>query len=146
MIYTSLGKRSHQIYQRKKLIYKFYIRDCNYINEKNFYLECKDKVDFIPRILYYSDKRRLIILRNEGKSLTRKQFSEIHNEVFNLYIKLYKITGYFHNDLLYRNVLLTPNGSYMLIDFERTKKKYKMVSNGNMELRDRIDRWKKEIT
>jgi len=141
MIYTSLGKRSHQVYQRKKLIYKFYIRDCNYINEKKFYLECKDKVDFIPRLIYYSDKRRLIILRNEGKSLTKKQFAEIHNEVFDLYVKLYNITGYFHNDLLYRNVLRTPDGSLMLIDFERTTKKYKSVSPQCLEMRDKIDKW-----
>jgi len=133
MNYSYIDSRSHKVFKRNKFIYKFYKRECNYYNEKNFYLDCKDKIDFIPKLIYYSDKRKLLILKNEGVSLNRKQFASVKDIVFNLYKKLHEATGYFHNDLLYRNVVLSMTGQYLLIDFERTKKVYKKISKDNGE-------------
>ena len=146
MEYTYLNCRQHKVIKRNKFIYKFYKRECNYINEKEFYLECKDKVDFIPELIYYSDKRKMIILKNVGVSLNRKQYSHVQDIVVDLYKKLYYKTGYYHNDLLYRNVVVSDTGKYFLIDFERTKKVYKKISKDNgEELLNKIDLFHKNL-
>ena len=108
-------KNSHnKVFVKNKIVYKFFKSDKKYITEKNFYINYK--LNNIPKLLSFSDSRRLLIFNYVGKRIKKKNID---------FIKLKQLNGYFikhnvyHNDYRAKNILYNENnGLYYYIDFE----------------------------
>ena len=133
MEYDYKIKTHNKIFKKNKFIYKFFKSSRKYNNEKKFYLECKDKLDFIPTLFYFSDKRLLLILNNCGSPIKKKEFIDNIQNIKDLYNKIINLTGYYHNDLWYRNVL-KKDKKYYIIDFESSGKEFKDIHKNSKEV------------
>lgn len=121
MNYDYLGSCHNKVIKRKKIIYKFYKSDKKYKTEKSFYITTKDKFNFIPKLYYYSDKRKLLIIQNVGKPIKKKEFLENKEKIKHLSDIIIHKSNYYHNDLWYRNVV-KENNNYYIIDWESCTK------------------------
>jgi len=116
MNYNYLRRSHNKIYKRKNIIYKFFKSPRSYYTEKNFYLNYKDKFNFIPKLYYYSDKRFCIIIENVGQRIRKKNINfdklqEINKELISQNI--------YHNDYRVKNILYNAEkDKYYFIDFE----------------------------
>lgn len=108
----------NKVIKRNKFIYKFFCNQNKYKNEKEFYLKTKDKLWFIPKLYYFSDKRKLLIIENVGKHITEKELIKEQEWIIILFKIMIMKTGYYHNDLYYKNVCKNSKNQYFLIDFE----------------------------
>lgn len=125
MNYDYLGRSHNKIFKKNKIIYKFFRSEHKYKSERDFYLLAY-RLDYIPKIYYYSDKRKMIIIENVGKSLTPTEFKNDLDNLLIIYNKFYNDTGYYHNDMWGKNVCKKDN-KYYLIDFELINKKHKIL-------------------
>ena len=116
----------------KKYIQKTYKKSGHnaFINELYFYLLGKENnLSFIPELLSYDVKKRILKIKNVGKSVyelykgdTKKKKSFIP-KIMKEYRKLVKL-GFYHNDLRYKNVIYNEREDKIyLIDFEFTSTK-----------------------
>ena len=133
MEYDYKIKTHNKVFKKNKFIYKFFKSVKKYNNEKNFYLECKDKLDFIPTLFYFSDKRLLLIINNCGIPIKKNEFIDNIQIIKDLYNKIINLTGYYHNDLWYRNVL-RKDKKYYIIDFESSGKEFKDIHKNSKEV------------
>jgi len=108
-------KNSHnKVFTKNKIVYKFFKSDKKYINEKKFYMI--NKISHIPKLLCFSDSRRLLVFNNVGVRIKKKNID---------FIKLKNINDYFiknnvyHNDYRAKNILHDKiHDIYYFIDFE----------------------------
>ena len=108
-------KNSHnKVFTKNKIVYKFFKSDKKYINEKSFYM--KYNIPNIPKLLCFSDSRRLLILNNVGVRIKKKNID---------FIKLKNINDYFiknnvfHNDYRSKNILYDKiHDNYYFCDWE----------------------------
>tara|TARA_E500000318_G_C3519810_1_gene195903 strand:- start:612 stop:1031 length:420 start_codon:yes stop_codon:yes gene_type:complete len=110
-----LGNSHNKVFIKNKVVYKFYKSDKKYFHEKYFFLNFR-MLDYIPKLLCFSDSRRLLIFNNVGKRIKKKNID---------FIKLKKINEYFiknkiyHNDYRCKNILYNESDNlYYYIDFE----------------------------
>tara|TARA_R100001086_G_C11837695_1_gene258279 strand:+ start:1050 stop:1463 length:414 start_codon:yes stop_codon:yes gene_type:complete len=116
-------KSSHnKVFKRNSFIYKFFKSAAKYKREKNFYLATKDKFNFIPKLYYFSDKRKLLIIENVGERIKKKEFIEKQNYLKSLHDEIVKKSGYYHRDLYYKNICKNSENKYFIIDFESSSK------------------------
>jgi len=109
-------KNSHnKVFVKNKFVYKFFKSNKKYLHEKKFFLNFRMR-DYIPKLLCFSDYRRLLIFNNVGKRKKKKNIN---------FIKLKYINDYFiknniyHNDYRAKNVLYNESDDlYYFIDFE----------------------------
>ena len=135
MNYSYQGRSHNKIFKTDKFIYKYFKSENKYNKEKNFYLSSLKIIDFIPRLYYYSDKRKLLILENVGKHITKKEFKNNFNEIRNLYNTIIQKTNYFHNDLYNKNVCWnSQKNKYYIIDWESCEKFHNNIHKNSKEL------------
>ena len=116
-------KTSHnKIFKRDKFIYKFFRSEKKYNNERDFYINTKDKFDFIPKLFYFSDKRRLLIIQNVGQRIKKQEFIDKQDHLKSLHDNIVKKSGYYHRDLYYKNICKNSKNKYFIIDFESSSK------------------------
>ena len=125
MDYDYLNRKGghNKIFKRNKFIYKFFCNENKYYREKEFYLNTKDKLWFIPKLYYFSDKRKLLIIQNVGKHITEKELIKEQEWIKILFKIMIMNTGYYHNDLCFKNVCKNSRNQYFIIDFETSDKK-----------------------
>ena len=134
MNYNYLQRSHNKIYKRKNIIYKFFKSPKKYFIERVFYLNSsKLNIDIIPKLYYFSDKRFCIIIENVGCHITKKEFISNQEIIKELYNVIVSKTGYYHNDLYYKNVC-KKNNNYYIIDFESASHFYKDIHKKSKEL------------
>ena len=102
-----------------------------FINELYFYLLGKElNLEFIPELLDYDVSKRMLKIKNVGKSLHDLYKGKMEEKramipkVMEEYKKLVKL-GFFHNDLRYKNIVYNEREEQIyLIDFEFTSTKF----------------------
>ena len=102
-----------------------------FINELYFYLLGKElNLEFIPQLLDYDVSKRMLKIKNVGKSLhdlykgKMEEKREMIPKVMEEYKKLVKL-GFYHNDLRYKNIIYNEREEQIyLIDFEFTSTKF----------------------
>jgi thiamine kinase-like enzyme len=102
----------------------------SFMNELYIYLLAKQKnLSYIPELLSYNVEKRILKIKNVGKSLSElykgeKKKEELIPKIIKEYNKLVKL-GFYHNDLRYKNVIYNEEqNKYYLIDFEYTSTKF----------------------
>jgi len=102
-----------------------------FINELYFYLLGKElNLEFIPELLDYNVSKRMLKIKNVGKSLHELYKGKMDEKramipkVMEEYKKLVKL-GFYHNDLRYKNIVYNEREEQIyLIDFEFTSTKF----------------------
>ena len=102
-----------------------------FINELYFYLLGKElNLEFIPELLDYDVSKRMLKIKNVGKSLHDLYKGKMEEKramipkVMEEYKKLVKL-GFYHNDLRYKNIVYNEREEQIyLIDFEFTSTKF----------------------
>ena len=133
MNYDYLISSHNKVFLRDSFIYKFFKSTPKYNREKNFYLATKDMFDFIPKLYYFSDKRRLLIIENVGKRIKKQEFIEQQNYIKSLHDEIVKKSGYYHRDLYYKNICKNSQNKYFIIDFESSSKENKNIHKRSKE-------------
>jgi tRNA A-37 threonylcarbamoyl transferase component Bud32 len=116
-----MGQSStREIIIKKKYIIKKYKEDKLFLNERDFYLNIpKYNLEFIPKLFGYNNKNRILIIENVGKNINKKILGKNINIIKILEDKLVSV-GYYHNDMRMKNILLSKDNKFYLIDFEKT--------------------------
>jgi len=117
-----LGCSHNKLFFKKRFVYKFFKSNNKYLNEKNFYLNTRKKFNFIPKLYFYNDFRRLLVIENVGEAIKKKEFLDNYDKLKILHDKIINDSGYYHRDLYYKNVLKNDIGKYFIIDFESASK------------------------
>ena len=114
MNFNYLGCPHNKLFLRNPYVYKFFKSDKKYNNEKYFYLNYK--IDYIPKLCCFSDKRRLLVLSFVGHRIKKKQIDiEALKYINNYFIK----KNIFHNDYRVKNILYNEKeNKYYFIDWE----------------------------
>jgi len=102
-----------------------------FINELYFYLLGNElKLEFIPELLDYNVSKRMLKIKNVGKSLHDLYKGKMNEKkamipkVMEEYNKLVKL-GFYHNDLRYKNIVYNERDEQIyLIDFEFTSTRF----------------------
>jgi len=108
-------KNSHnKVFMKNKFVYKFFKSDKKYLNEKFFYLNYKIKN--IPKLISFSDSRRLLIFNNVGSRIRKKDLNVEKLKIINEYFIKNNV---YHNDFRVKNILYNKkDNTYYWIDFE----------------------------
>jgi len=104
----------NKVFIKNKIIYKFFKSDKKYFNEKRFYM--KYNIPNIPKLLCFSDNRRLLIFNNVGVRIKKRNIDFIKLKLINdNFIK----NNIFHNDFRVKNILYNKKeNNYYFIDWE----------------------------
>ena len=129
-----LGHSHNKLFFKKRFVYKFFKSNNKYINEKNFYLDTRKKFNFIPKLYFYNDFRRLLVIENVGEAIKKDEFLNNFNEIKLLHDKIVNESGYYHRDLYYKNVLKNNFNKYFIIDFESSSKENSDIHKRSKEI------------
>lgn len=114
MNYNYLKNSHNKIFKREKFIYKFFKSNRKYLQEKSVYLNYN--FDFIPRLYYFSDNRKLLIIENVGQRIKKKNINFIELKKIN---DIMINNNLYHNDYRAKNILYSKlKNKYYFIDFE----------------------------
>jgi len=104
----------NKIFIKNNFVYKFFKSDKKYYNEKYFYTNYK--INHIPKLYSFSDKRRLLILEFVGNRIKKKQINtDALIDINNYFIE----KNIFHNDYRVKNILYNKKkDKYYFIDWE----------------------------
>ena len=113
----------------EEIILKKHKKKNQYLNEKKNYLLLKNET-FLPKLKYFDDKNRIIgteycgLGLNIFKKENVKKYNEIYITINNLLKDIcdimYNKYNLYHNDLIYRNIVIDDNFDIKLIDFEKS--------------------------
>jgi len=133
MLNNYLGASHNKLFFRNIFVYKFFKSQNKYINEKKFYIDTRNKFNFIPKLYLYSDSRRLLIFQNVGKKINKKEFIDNQVLIKRMHDEIHLKSGYYHRDLYYKNVLKNDKGELFIIDFESSSKEKKNIHKRSKE-------------
>ena len=133
MLNNYLGASHNKLFFKNIFVYKFFKSHNKYITEKRFYIETRNKFNFIPKLYLYSDSRRLLIFENVGKRINKQEFIDNRFAIKKLHDEIYEKSLYYHRDLYYKNVLKNDKGKLFIIDFESCSKENKNIHKRSKE-------------
>lgn len=106
-----------------------------YETEKNFLIRVQHWEECFPKLKYYDDKSKTLIMKYVGDNLHEHMSKNPDDNLADYEEKLYecnqklKKAGFYHNDIREKNICIDDKGILRFIDFERCTRNIRQLKH-----------------